>query len=72
MRDYISKTIVCPHCGHHTSVDIDASQGDQDFYEECMACYNDIHLHLHHIGSATVLACRREQDRRNDRPEAMD
>ncbi len=47
MRDYITKTIVCPHCGYHTSIELDASQGDQDYYEECMACYNDIHLHLH-------------------------
>ena len=38
MRDYITKTIVCPHCGYHTSIELDASQGDQDYYEECMAC----------------------------------
>ena len=47
MRDYTTKTIVCPHCGHHTPIELDASQGDQEFYEECMACCNPIHLRLH-------------------------
>lgn len=47
MRDFISKTIICPHCGHHTQVDLDATQGDQDFFDECLACCNPIHLRLH-------------------------
>jgi len=47
MKDYIIKTIVCPNCGYHTPVELDASAGDQDFYEDCMACCNPIHLHLH-------------------------
>ncbi|MGK4473177.1 CPXCG motif-containing cysteine-rich protein [Aeromonas molluscorum] len=47
MLDYINKRIVCPHCGHHTQVALDASQGDQEFYEDCMACCNPIHLRLH-------------------------
>ena len=47
MRDYTTKTIVCPHCGHHTPIELDASQGDQEFYEECMACCNPIDLRLH-------------------------
>ena len=40
MIEYTSKRIVCPHCGHHTRVELDASQGDQEFYEDCMACCN--------------------------------
>ncbi|KUE79203.1 hypothetical protein ATO46_06805 [Aeromonas schubertii] len=47
MITYTSKRIVCPHCGHHTVVELDASQGDQDYYEDCMACCNAIHLRLH-------------------------
>ena len=47
MIEYISKCIVCPNCGHHTRVELDASQGDQEFYEDCMACCNPIHLRLH-------------------------
>lgn len=35
MIEYTSKRIVCPHCGHHTRVELDASQGDQEFYEDC-------------------------------------
>jgi len=27
MIEYTSKRIVCPHCGHHTRVELDASQG---------------------------------------------
>ncbi|WP_108650817.1 CPXCG motif-containing cysteine-rich protein [Dongshaea marina] len=47
MRDHIYKNIICPHCGCHTPVELDATQGDQDYHEECMACYNTIHLVLH-------------------------
>ncbi len=47
MRDYMNRTIVCPHCGFHTAVELDASQGDQEYYEECQACCNPIHLRLH-------------------------
>lgn len=44
MRDFFEKNIVCPHCGFHTRVEIDASAGEQDYYEDCMACCNAIHL----------------------------
>ena len=57
MIEYISKRIVCPHCGHHTRVELDASQGDQEFYEDCMACCNPIHLRLDRDG----LDCEREE-----------
>lgn len=42
-----NKTIECPHCGHHLHALIDASAGDQDYYDECPACCHDIHLNLH-------------------------
>ncbi|WP_371372615.1 CPXCG motif-containing cysteine-rich protein [Thalassotalea aquiviva] len=38
------KTIECPHCGHHLHVTLDTSQGDQNYYESCPACCNDIHM----------------------------
>ncbi|MCL1123219.1 CPXCG motif-containing cysteine-rich protein [Shewanella surugensis] len=44
---YHTKTISCPHCGHHQYIDIDASAGDQDYYEDCRVCCNPIHLRLH-------------------------
>ncbi len=39
--------IRCPHCGHPVHLDIDCSNGDQDYLEECANCYNTIHLHMH-------------------------
>ncbi|GAA6206561.1 CPXCG motif-containing cysteine-rich protein [Colwellia sp. 1_MG-2023] len=39
--------ISCPSCGHHIFITIDPSAGDQDYYDECPACCNDIHLNMH-------------------------
>ena len=41
------QTIECPHCGHHLHVTLDASDGDQDYYESCPACCCDIHVNMH-------------------------
>ena len=41
------QTIACPHCGHHLHITLDASNGDQDFFEECPNCCHDIHINLH-------------------------
>lgn len=41
------QTITCPHCGHHTHVTIDPSNGDQDYYEECSNCYQELRLITH-------------------------
>ena len=41
------KRISCPHCGHHMHLSLDASAGDQDYYEECPSCCRDIHLSMH-------------------------
>lgn len=41
------KRIVCPNCGHHMHVILDASNGDQDYYEDCTNCCHSIHLNLH-------------------------
>ncbi len=48
MKDFLSQRIACPHCGHHIHLDLDASMGDQDYYEECSACCNSIHFRLLH------------------------
>ncbi|QWL05999.1 CPXCG motif-containing cysteine-rich protein [Shewanella indica] len=37
----------CPHCGHHQKVELDASGGDQEFYNDCRVCCNPIHMRLH-------------------------
>lgn len=39
--------IQCPHCGHRVHLEIDASNGDQDYYEDCPNCCNPIHLRTH-------------------------
>ncbi|MGL5048198.1 MAG: CPXCG motif-containing cysteine-rich protein [Shewanella sp.] len=43
----MNKVIACPHCGHHQHISIDASCGDQDYYDDCRICCNPIHLRLH-------------------------
>ncbi|MEL4391946.1 CPXCG motif-containing cysteine-rich protein [Shewanella algae] len=42
-----SQTICCPHCGHHQKVELDASCGDQEFYNDCRVCCNPIHMRMH-------------------------
>lgn len=43
----LHKVIACPHCGHNQHMSIDASGGDQDYYDDCRVCCNPIHLRLH-------------------------
>lgn len=42
-----NKTIECPHCGHHVHFYFDVSNGDQNYYEDCPACCNAIHIDVH-------------------------
>ncbi|NIY81349.1 CPXCG motif-containing cysteine-rich protein [Vibrio hepatarius] len=46
MRNYTEKFVTCPHCGHSISITLDASNGDQEFYDDCPACCNAIHLNM--------------------------
>lgn len=39
--------IDCPHCGHPLHAELDTSNGDQDFFDECPNCCKDIHIKLH-------------------------
>lgn len=39
--------IDCPHCGHAMHLELDASNGDQDYFEECPNCCEMIHITLH-------------------------
>ncbi|MDN4501421.1 CPXCG motif-containing cysteine-rich protein [Alteromonadaceae bacterium BrNp21-10] len=39
--------ISCPHCGHSMHIDLDYSNGDQDYFEDCANCCNPIHLNMH-------------------------
>lgn len=39
--------IDCPYCGHALNIELDYSNGDQDYYEDCANCCNPIHLQLH-------------------------
>ena len=47
MRDHKFQRITCPHCGHHVDVELDTTLGDQNYYEDCAACCNPIHLNMH-------------------------
>ena len=46
LQEIKEQRIECPHCGHHLSVTLDASSGDQNYYDECPACCCDIHCFL--------------------------
>ena len=39
--------IQCPHCGVTNHIVLDYSNGDQDYYEDCVNCCNPIHLNMH-------------------------
>lgn len=41
------RVISCPFCGHTTWVQLDTSNGDQDYYEDCANCCNPIHINVH-------------------------
>ncbi len=46
MRNYTEKKFACPHCGHKIGITLDASNGDQEFYDDCPACCHAIHLNM--------------------------
>lgn len=45
-EDLNSVVVRCPHCGHTTALDIDNSEGNQDYQDECSACGDLIHVQL--------------------------
>ncbi|NVD06702.1 CPXCG motif-containing cysteine-rich protein [Vibrio sp. JPW-9-11-11] len=46
MKNYTEKMVACPHCGHSIGITLDASNGSQNFYDDCPACCNAIHLSM--------------------------
>lgn len=40
-------TIICPHCGHPMHIQLDYSNGDQDYFEDCPNCCRAVHLNMH-------------------------
>jgi transcription elongation factor Elf1 len=46
-KDLADTKIRCPHCGHNIHVLLDTTEGDQNYYDECPACCNDVHLTMH-------------------------
>ncbi|AUI86092.1 molybdopterin-guanine dinucleotide biosynthesis protein A [Vibrio azureus] len=46
MEKYTERHIHCPHCGQSIRVSLDASNGDQELYDDCPACCHTIHLNL--------------------------
>ncbi|NRA62432.1 MAG: CPXCG motif-containing cysteine-rich protein [Psychrobium sp.] len=57
-----AKTIICPHCGHHTHIDLDASNGDQNYYDECTNCCQELHLVTHVNEDDDVLEVKVDAD----------
>jgi transcription elongation factor Elf1 len=62
MRELYSQRIECPHCGHHIFVSLDTTCGDQDYYEDCSACCNAIHLNMHIDNLRNKLELRVDSD----------
>ncbi|MDA0147596.1 MULTISPECIES: CPXCG motif-containing cysteine-rich protein [Vibrio] len=46
MRNFTEKQVSCPHCGHSIGITLDASNGNQEFYDDCPACCNAVHYNL--------------------------
>lgn len=46
MNKYSQRSVTCPHCGHHMSIALDASNGSQEFYEDCPACCHAIFVSM--------------------------
>lgn len=46
MRNFTEKSVLCPHCGHSIRLTLDASNGSQEFYDDCPACCHAIHLNM--------------------------
>ncbi|EGQ8131568.1 CPXCG motif-containing cysteine-rich protein [Vibrio parahaemolyticus] len=46
MKNYTERHVKCPHCGHLIGITLDASNGDQEFYDDCPACCHAIHLNM--------------------------
>ncbi|MDR9827066.1 CPXCG motif-containing cysteine-rich protein [Vibrio sp. FNV 38] len=44
MRTYTERRVNCPHCDHSIGMTIDASNGSQEFYDDCPACCHAIHM----------------------------
>jgi transcription elongation factor Elf1 len=47
LKNITDKKIQCPHCGHNMHLSLDTTEGDQNYYDECPACCNDIHINMH-------------------------
>jgi transcription elongation factor Elf1 len=46
MKNYTERMVNCPHCGHSIRITLDASNGSQEFYDDCPACCHAIHLNM--------------------------
>lgn len=46
MKKFTERRVNCPHCGFSNALALDGSNGDQEFYHDCSACCNPIHLRL--------------------------
>lgn len=57
MRNFTEKSVVCPHCGHGIRLTLDASNGSQEFYDDCPACCHAIHLNMMLMSYTILLNC---------------
>ena len=44
MQSLITKNINCPHCGNTFEIELDLTNGSQDFYTDYTFCCNSIHI----------------------------
>ncbi|HEY6071537.1 MAG TPA: CPXCG motif-containing cysteine-rich protein [Chthoniobacterales bacterium] len=47
MEFLIEANITCPHCGENFPLQIDTSQPEQTFIEDCTVCCRPINLTVH-------------------------
>lgn len=45
--DLLHKTVECPFCGHHLHLEVEVTDSDQDYTEDCSNCCNAIHIKVH-------------------------
>jgi hypothetical protein len=63
MTDLIQELAVqCPYCGELFTTQIDASEGDQEYIEDCQVCCKPILFSLHFDANAEIIGAETLRD----------
>jgi len=56
-------SLSCPYCGESIEIQIDCSEQEQDYIEDCQVCCRPINLHINidDAGQPTVIACHENE-----------